>query len=202
MKCSSSYRPEFQREGVLRAIDSLASRKLIHSKSKSETSTTETTTEAAPLKRSSVPADPQDVVTIRARVIRLKYLSGHMEGEDDHVASRLRTLAETLALRTNEADVLKSSVEEASQLLSGSMRDISSFEIRQSGMVETLLVFVSRSDYEGKDYPSLLSQIIKLTLVISFTATTAADVCGSFHRSGAGNSCKTIAGNADSDGEL
>ena len=152
MKGSALYRPEFQREGVLHAIDGLASRKLVHSKSKSESSTAgESTAEAASTpKKSSTPVDPQDIVTIRARVIRLKYLSGQMEEDDDHVAARLRTLAETLALRESDAMVLQNCVNEVAQLLSGSVRDISSFEIRQSGMVEALLEFVSRSNYDGE----------------------------------------------------
>jgi E3 ubiquitin-protein ligase TRIP12 len=154
MKCPTVYRPEFQREGVLHAIEGLASRKLIHSKSKATEASAADPSEPVHTPKRTTAMEPQDAITVRARVIRFKHLSGHAEGKDDHVAARLRSLAETLGLRASSVEELSSAVKEVSRLISGTLRDVSSFEMRQSGMVEALLTFVSSSDYEGMLYIS------------------------------------------------
>lgn len=109
-KVTGEYRPVFRREGIFHEIDTLASRTLISPKSKEKDKDKEVPETPSPAesalsthipaslissmpgfkKLSQLSIDPDDAITLRARVIRLKHSTDSVQsGLDDVFASSL-----------------------------------------------------------------------------------------------------------------
>lgn len=184
-KVPSEYKPAFRREGVFHEIEILASRTLASSKSKDKDKNKETpdataTPEpAAPTympissalaasmpgykKLSSLSLDPDDAITLRARVIKLKFLSDtDQTGSDDLFAALSRLVSGLSETNASDKDLLSSLVELAG-LFSSSDTSVSSFELLQSGVVDGLLHFLTDPDRAGKE-----SNLFTLQPVLTF----------------------------------
>lgn len=162
----------FRREGVFHEIDSLSARTVVSHKSKdkdkdkdkdSEASAAESTPPtympisaslAASIpgykKLSSMAIDPDDAITLRARVIKFRHLSGDDgKGSDDLFATLSRIVARISEATIQEQDLLPSLAELAG-LFATPDSSVSSFELLQSGVVDGLLQFFTDSDRSGE----------------------------------------------------
>ncbi|KAJ3559621.1 hypothetical protein NM688_g224 [Phlebia brevispora] len=164
-KVPAEYKPTFRREGVFHEIETLGARTLISSKSKDkdkEASDTASPAESATptyippsaaliaipgyKKLSSLAIDPDDAITLRARVIKFKYLSAEDQDESDDLSLTLRRLVARISDKNAlEKDLLPSLVELAS-LFASPHTSVSSFELLQSGVVDGLLQFLTDSE--------------------------------------------------------
>lgn len=169
-KVPAEYKPTFRREGVFHEIETLAARNLITSKSKEKDKDAPDPappTEPAPApstyipttaslvaipgykKLSSLAIDPDDAITLRARVIKFKYLSAEEQDESDDVSATLRRLVTRIAGKSApEKDLLPALVELAS-LFASPHTSVSSFELLQSGVVDGLLQFITDTERNG-----------------------------------------------------
>ncbi|KZT07265.1 uncharacterized protein LAESUDRAFT_736512 [Laetiporus sulphureus 93-53] len=160
-KVPAEYKPVFRREGVLHEIETLAARALNSSKSKEKekdkispelpspaelmasASLPASLTIAASFpgykKLSSLSIDPDDAITLRARAIRLKFLSGGDDTQSDDVFSALRRLVESLMNTSASEKELSSTLNELAALFASPTTSVSSFELLQSGVVDALL---------------------------------------------------------------
>lgn len=167
-KVPDEYKHAFRREGVFHEIETLAARSLVSPRSKEkEKDTPEATTPAEPTipayippsaalaaipgykKLSSLAIDPDDAITLRARVIKFKYLSSEEQDESDDVSAALRRLVTRITDKNApEKDLLPSLVELAS-LFASPHTSVSSFELLQSGVVDGLLEFLVDTERTG-----------------------------------------------------
>ena len=168
----TEYKPVFRREGVFHEIESLAARTVVSPKSKdkdkdkdkdSEASAAESTPPtympissslAASIpgykKLTSMSIDPDDAITLRARIIKFRHLSGDDgKGSDDLFATLSRIVARISEPSITEKDLLPSLAELAS-LFASPGSSVSSFELLQSGVVDGLLRFFTDSDRAGE----------------------------------------------------
>ncbi|KZT38098.1 hypothetical protein SISSUDRAFT_1062304 [Sistotremastrum suecicum HHB10207 ss-3] len=154
-KGTSEYRTSFKREGVLHAIETIAEQKLVSSKSKEAeaaapadgTASTIPSASSSIAKRGSSSIDPQDLITIRARVIRLKYLMSPSETPDDDALGTLQALVASLSNKAISEAEIKTSLQGVAALFSSPSSALSSFELKESGLVETLLDFATSENY-------------------------------------------------------
>ncbi|CAE7224785.1 unnamed protein product [Rhizoctonia solani] len=168
VKAPNIYKPALRREGVLHEIEVLTDRPLTTKpkEPKADAAKQEPKTESSPapepvserdesprpmipisVKRSSSSVlDPQDAITLRAKVVRFKYLSGAEESTADPVLERLRGLLGTLrdpgAAEAELKDALKAI---ASMFGTSGGASISSYELSKSGLVDGLLRFTTDS---------------------------------------------------------
>ena len=171
-KVPDEYKHAFRREGVFHEIETLAARSLVSPKVKdkdkdkdkdsneatapAEISTPSYLPPSAALvaipgykKPSSSTIDPDDAITLRARVIKFKYLSSEEQDESDDVSTALRRLVARISDKAaSEKDLLPSLVELAS-LFASPNTSVSSFELLQSGVVDSLLQFLADTDRIG-----------------------------------------------------
>ncbi|CUA70648.1 E3 ubiquitin-protein ligase TRIP12 [Rhizoctonia solani] len=171
VKVPNVYKPALRREGVLHEIEVLTERALTTKPkekaegSKSDAAKQEPKTEGSSpvpepaserdesprpvipisVKRSSSAVlDPQDAITLRAKVVRFKYLSGAEESAADPVFERLRGLLGTLrdpgAAEAELKDALKTI---AAMFGTSGGTNISSYELLKSGLVDGLLQFTT-----------------------------------------------------------
>ncbi|KAG7439758.1 uncharacterized protein BT62DRAFT_998118 [Guyanagaster necrorhizus] len=163
-KVPSLYMPTFKREGVYHEIEGLATRTVISSKIKdkgdkdkesSETSTPPDMSSAATTPAPTIPGfkkltslsmDPDDAITLRARVIKFKHLSGDDQGDSDVGFDTLRRLVERISSRTSSEKELTEALWELADLFSSPHTSVSSFELLQSGVVDTLLSFATETE--------------------------------------------------------
>ena len=174
IKLPVEYKPAFRREGVIHDLEALATRSLASSKSKEKDKEKEkdgSESAAAPesavppsilppgsaipipgyKKLSSLSLDPDDAITLRARVIKFKHLSGDDANESDDLSKTLQRIVASIAVKeTAEQDLMPALVELAS-LFASTNTSVSSFELLQSGVVEGLLQFITDSDRAGKN---------------------------------------------------
>ncbi|KAF8519043.1 hypothetical protein BU17DRAFT_48078 [Hysterangium stoloniferum] len=154
-KMPSEYKGAFRREGVLHEIEMIADQKLTP-KPKDEPSPAEPFATAEglppppavvlpPTRRSTHALDPQDAVTMRARVVRFKYLSGTVELEDA-VFAQLRSLVVGISEPHAKEDVLRQNLHHIADLFASPNTSVSSFELLQSGLVDGLLEFATADD--------------------------------------------------------
>ncbi|GAB1518382.1 Ubiquitin fusion degradation protein 4 [Rhizoctonia solani] len=170
-KAPNVYKPALRREGVLHEIEVLTERQLTtKAKEKSESSRgeaakQETKNEGSspapepaserdesprpmipiPVKRSSSTVlDPQDAITLRAKVVRFKYLSGAEENAADPVFEKLRGLLATLRDTGAAEAELKDALKDIAAMFGiGGGASISSYELLKSGLVDGLLQFTT-----------------------------------------------------------
>ncbi|KAG8710097.1 Ubiquitin fusion degradation protein 4 [Ceratobasidium sp. 394] len=100
-----------------------------------------------PVKRSSnTVLDPQDAITLRAKVVRFKYMSGGEDSGGDPVLERLRGLLATLRDAAAGEAELKDAVKGIASLFTGGTgASVSSYELLKSGLVDGLLQFTTDS---------------------------------------------------------
>ncbi|TFK74978.1 hypothetical protein BDN72DRAFT_886090 [Pluteus cervinus] len=161
LKVPVLYRPTFRREGVFHEIDSLAERALTSAipRAPKEKETTEGASSDSgsvppvvpPIqsvpglkKLSSLSLEPEDAITLRARVIRFKYLSSD-EDPDDVAFESLRRLVDRISANGTEKDYVEV-LKEMAELFASPHTSISSFELLQSGVVDALLRLTTDAD--------------------------------------------------------
>lgn len=147
-KVPELYAPTFRREGVFHEIEHFAKRDLASSKQqdkdKDSSQDSSSSQSQAGLKRlTTLTIDPEDAITLRARVIRMKYLSGGDKEESDGDLASLRRLVEGLAITSANEEHIAAHLKEIADLFSSSRTSISSFELLQSGIVDGLLKFAT-----------------------------------------------------------
>jgi E3 ubiquitin-protein ligase TRIP12 len=100
-------------------------------------------------KSSSVPSDPQDAYVLRARFIKVKYLSGSSDAGGDAVFESLKTMIKALGDTEATSEQLSETLKEIAKLFGSSGATISSFELLKSGLVDGLLAFATESGRTG-----------------------------------------------------
>lgn len=174
VKVPEEYQPAFRREGVFHEIENLASRSLTSSRSKekdkdnskdsSDSSTVPESNAPPPIpipaalaasmpgfkKLSSMSLDPEDAVTLRARVIRFRYLASTESAEGDDVLSTLRRLADRIIEPKATEKESSSAVRELAALFASAHTSVSSFELLQSGVIDSLLQFATDKERNRK----------------------------------------------------
>ncbi|TFK51850.1 hypothetical protein OE88DRAFT_1679337 [Heliocybe sulcata] len=169
IKLPGEYRPAFRREGVFHEIEALASRNLVSpAKSKEKEKEKETSEAPAPVENpppppmqmsaalvSSIPGykrlsslslDPEDAITLRARVIRFKHLSLGPDEQGDNVLKNLRRLVDRISRKDASEVELSAALEELAKLFVSPRSSVSSFELLQSGVVDGLLAFATEEE--------------------------------------------------------
>lgn len=153
------YKPPFLREGVFHEIEALAERTIASSaKSKDNAETSDAPSPDSgsippivpppTISASSIPGfkkllslslEPDDAITLRARVIRLKYIAGDENAERDSAFESLRSLVDRISNKTAQEKDLSEALWELADLFSSPHTSVSSFELLRSGAVDSLL---------------------------------------------------------------
>jgi E3 ubiquitin-protein ligase TRIP12 len=174
-KVPAEYRPTFRREGVFHEMETLAARSLTLPKAKDKDkdapdvpSPADSGILAAPVsatssaamipgfkKLSSLSLEPDDAITLRARVIRFKHLVGSDHADGDNVFETLRRLVERISVKDVSEQSYSIALRELADLFASAHTSVSSFELLQSGVVGGLLQFATDQDRSGKQ-PLLL----------------------------------------------
>jgi E3 ubiquitin-protein ligase TRIP12 len=178
-KVPSEYKPTFRREGVFHEIEALAAREVASNKTKDkdkdsseapspgDSSSAPTQTPApAPLaptipgfkKLTSLSLEPEDAITLRARVIRFKHLSSGEEEEGDNAFEKLRALVERIAASNATEKSMTDALKELADLFASPHTSVSSFELLQSGVVDALLHFATVDGRKGEGQSILAFQ--------------------------------------------
>ncbi|KAJ6534683.1 hypothetical protein DFH09DRAFT_1180315, partial [Mycena vulgaris] len=169
-KVPALYKPTFRREGVFHEIESLSGRTIVtaaKSKDKEKEKEKETSESPAPpenaadlpppppagaaptipgfKKLTSLSLEPEDAITLRARVIQFKYLSGDEKGAGDGSFAALQRLVERISRDGSEKDTTEA-LRELAELFGAPHSSVSSFELLQSGVVDGLLQFATDGD--------------------------------------------------------
>lgn len=144
-------------------VEALASRTLVTKSRedvKNEESTPEPTVTPPPTsamfatstpgykKLASLALEPEDAITLRARVIRLKHLSNDEKAEHG-LYNALRQLVQRLSDKDGSEKSLFEALKELAALFSSPHSSLSSFELLQSGLVDSLLAFSTDEDRSG-----------------------------------------------------
>ena len=170
IKVPAEYKPAFRREGVFHEIETLAARTLNVSKPKDAASEVASPAESATptylppsatlvaipgyKKLSSLSLEPDDAITLRARVIKFKYLSAEDQDSSDDISASLGRLVSRISdAAASEKDLLPALVELAS-LFGSPHTSVSSFELLQSGVVDGLLQFITDAERTGMCFGS------------------------------------------------
>lgn len=172
------YKPTFRREGVFHEIETLAARSLASSKLKEKeradkdkdkdkdtsdtgtpdasasTTTSVSSSSSAPIipgykRLSSIAYDPEDAITLRARIMKFKYLSGDDQAESDHTLQSLKELVDRISPPNASEQELSEALWDLTTLFAAPHTSVSSFELLQSGLVDGLLKFATDTDRKG-----------------------------------------------------
>lgn len=151
-KLPSEYRPALRREGVFHEIEVFASRTLSTTKPKDKDVPDLSVTGDVAIYASSAISghrkhhlfslEPEDAITLRARVMRFKYSLGKDDGggNGDDSFDDLRRLVKKLSAPDVSEQAMVSTSREFSEHFA-SENSVSSFELLRSGAVEGLLRF-------------------------------------------------------------
>jgi len=157
------YTPAFRREGVFHEVEALATRTLVtkpKEDAKNDESTPEPTATPPPTsagfatstpgykKLASLALEPEDAITLRARVIRLRHLSNDDKAEHG-LYNTLHQLVQRLSNKDETEKHLSEALKELAALFSSPHSSLSSFELLQSGLVDSLLAFSTDEDRSG-----------------------------------------------------
>lgn len=160
-KVPTLYKPTFKREGVFHEIDALANRTVASSKRENKDKDTESLAEgalppppSAPVipgykKMNSVSLDPDDAITLRARVIRFKFLANDEQDDADSGLDTLKRLVEQISPDTESEQELTQALWQLAELFASPHTSVSSFELLQSGVVDALLKFATEPEGLG-----------------------------------------------------
>lgn len=152
-KVPTEYRPALKREGVFHEIEAYASRTLSTTKSKDKKDASDLSPTPPPpmsVHLSSIPGyrkfhslslEPEDAITLRARVIRFKYTLSQADSDGDS-SDEFRRLVAKLSAPDATEPVINSALRDFAEHLT-SNGSVSSFELLQSGAVEGLLRFAT-----------------------------------------------------------
>lgn len=153
------YKPTFRREGVFHEIESLAERTLLTSKPKEKENSEVGEDIPAPnppvpmpglKKLSSLSLDPEDAITLRARVIQFKYLADKENIDEDGAFEHLQRVVERISVPTaSDAEYLEV-LWELADLFASPHTSVSSFELLKSGVVDGLLQFATDENRTGR----------------------------------------------------
>ena len=99
-------------------------------------------------KLTSLALEPEDAITLRARVIRLKHLSSDEKAEHE-LYNTLHQLVQRLSDKDGSEKSLPDALKELAALFSSPHSSLSSFELLQSGLVDSLLAFATDEDRSG-----------------------------------------------------
>ncbi|KAI0794507.1 hypothetical protein C8Q74DRAFT_1365946 [Fomes fomentarius] len=170
-KVPAEYKPVFRREGVFHETESLATRTLASSKSKDKDRGADKDISEAPSpgdtgmpasvavpisviasipgyrKMSSLSIEPDDAITLRARVIKFKHLASDDASGNDDVFAMLRRLVERITDTTASEKDLTAALGELATLFGHQHTSVSSFELLQSGVIDGLLHLFANSDW-------------------------------------------------------
>jgi E3 ubiquitin-protein ligase TRIP12 len=168
MKAPEKYQPTFRREGVFHEVEALAIRNVAKMKEKDKekepsespspgdtgsTPTPAVTSSAVTIpgfkKLTSLSLDPEDAITLRARVIRFKHLANGDQEVGDNAFDNLRRLVVRLAASDANEKAIGSALRELADLFASPHTSVSSFELLRSGLVDGLLHFATDHDREG-----------------------------------------------------
>ena len=101
-------------------------------------------------KLSSLSLDPEDAVTLRARVIRFRYLTGKESTDADNVFAMLRRLVERISDASSGEKEVGIALKELATLFTSAHTSVSSFELLQSGVIDGLLQFATDKTRSSK----------------------------------------------------
>lgn len=167
-KIPLQYKPTFRREGVFHEIETLAGREVTSTKVKDkDTSEAPSPSDsgilasspAPPISAPTIPGfkkltslslEPEDAITLRARVIRFKYLTGDEETEEDNVFETLRQLVQRISIPNASENEVMEPLKELADLFASPHTSVSSFELLQSGVVDGLLQFATDEEQPCK----------------------------------------------------
>lgn len=167
-KVPAEYMPTFRREGVFHEIDTLATRTVSSPKSKDkdkEGSEVPSPADSVILgaqaptsanmipgfkKLSSLSLEPDDAITLRARVIRFKHLVGNDQVDGDSAFDTLRRLVKRISAPDVSEQASSDALRELADLFASAHASVSSFELLQSGVVDGLLQFATDRERSGK----------------------------------------------------
>lgn len=176
-KLPTEYRPVLRREGVFHEIESYAAKTLTSVRSKDSDSAVIAEHASIPIhgssaipgykKLHSLSLEPEDAITLRARIIRFKYSLGQEEGDEDNAFDQLRRLVDRLVVPDVGESVMISALRDIADHFTSHL-SVSSFELLQSGAVDGLLRFATDSARSsGMNLTSyLVSQIHTMTVTI------------------------------------
>ena len=99
-------------------------------------------------KLASLALEPEDAITLRARVIRLRHLSNDEKAEHG-LYNTLHQLVQRLSDKDGSEKSLSEALKELAALFSSPHSSLSSFELLQSGLVDSLLSFATDEDRSG-----------------------------------------------------
>ena len=99
-------------------------------------------------KLASLALEPEDAITLRARVIRLRHLSKDEKAEQG-LYSTLHQLVQRLSDKDGSDKSSSEALKELASLFSSPHSSLSSFELLQSGLVDSLLGFTTDEDRSG-----------------------------------------------------
>ncbi|KAJ7587961.1 ubiquitin-protein ligase [Mycena floridula] len=161
MKVPSLYKPAFRREGVFHELETFAARTLtVKPKADKEKESSETPSEAGSAppppvsggvipgfkKLSSLALDPDDAITLRARIIQFKYLAPEDKQDGDNAFDGLCRLVESLSKHDSSEQTITEALSELAALFASPHTSVSSFELLQSGVVDSLLQLTTDPD--------------------------------------------------------
>lgn len=170
-KVPTEYKPAFRREGVFHEADILASRTITSTRSKDKGADKEpseapspadtgvaaampisiSVISSAPYKKlTSLTMEPDDAITLRARVIRFKHLGADDSAGSDDLFAKLRRLVERITDNAVSEKELSSALGELATLFGSQHTSVSSFELLQSGVIDGLLQFFSSTERTGE----------------------------------------------------
>ena len=99
-------------------------------------------------KLTSLALEPEDAITLRARVIRLRHLSVDEKAEHG-LYNTLHQLVQRLSDKGGSEKSSFEALKELAALFSSPHSSLSSFELLQSGLVDCLLAFAIDEDRSG-----------------------------------------------------
>ena len=171
-KVPAEYQPTFRREGVFHEVETLADRTLMskprdREKDKDisdvpspadsgilaiQASTPASSATVIPgfKKLSSLSLEPDDAITLRARVIRFKHLTGNEQVDSDSTFDTLRRLVERISGQDTSEQMYNDALRELADLFASAHTSVSSFELLQSGVVDGLLQFSTDPSRTGE----------------------------------------------------
>lgn len=168
-KVPAEYRPTFRREGVFYEIETLATRTITSSKVKDKDASdvpspaesgilavqaSAAASSAAVIpgfkKLTSLSLEPDDAITLRARVIRFKHLAINEQAEGDNTFETLRRLVDRISAKDASEQTYNDALRELADLFASAHTSVSSFELLQSGLVDGLLQFSTDQERIGK----------------------------------------------------
>lgn len=164
IKASTLYKPAFRREGALHELEALGTRELSSSKSKEkadkDASEPPSDSGSAPptmaggipgyKKLSSLSLDPDDAITLRARIIRFKHLSSDDKEDSDNTFDTLRRLVDQISRHEASEKEISDALWAIAELFGSPHTAVSSFELLQSGIIDALLLLTTDTDRIGQ----------------------------------------------------